>query len=499
MVQDYPRLGMGAPPKTTQAPHIPQGSQTMVVFPVTALPAPPVRGGGQAGKGLLRGGGQSCFYVFSGRTEAAASDVVITGTVPVCHKDALVLFDPGSTYSYVSSYFVPYFDISRDSLSAHVYVSMPVGDAIIVDRVYRSCLVTIGGYETKVDLLLLSMVDFDVILGMNWLSPYPDILDCHTKTVTLAMPGLPQLEWRGILDYIPSRVVSFQKSHRMVEKGCEAYLAFVRDVSSDTPIVKSILVVRNFPDVFPSDLPSMPPNTDIDFVKNKYPLPRIDNLFDQLQGAQVFSKINLRSGYHQLKIQDLDIPKTAFMTWESFQKLKTALTTAPVLVLLSASGSYTVYCDALRIGIGCLLMLEGRVIAYASCQLKPHEKNYPIHHLELAAIVHALKIWRHYLYGASCELTYIPAGERPFALDAQALANWFVRLDVSEPSWVLAYVISLSSLYERIKARQYDDPYFLVLKETVQHGDAKEVSIGDDGVLRKQGRIYVPNVDGCMS
>jgi len=76
----------------------------------------------------------------------------------------------------------------------------------------------------------------------------------------------------------------------------------------------------------------------------------------------------------------------------SFQKLKTALTITLVLVLPSASGSYTVYCDSSRVGIGCVLMQEGRVIAYASRQLKPHERNYPVHDLELVAIVHALKI-----------------------------------------------------------------------------------------------------------
>jgi len=86
----------------------------------------------------------------------------------------------------------------------------------------------------------------------------------------------------------------------------------------------------------------------------------------------------------------------------SFQKLKTALTTTPVLVLPTGSGSYTVYCDASHIGLGAVLMQDGKVIAYASRQLKVHEKNYPVHDLELAAIVHALKIWRHYLYGVSC-------------------------------------------------------------------------------------------------
>jgi len=88
----------------------------------------------------------------------------------------------------------------------------------------------------------------------------------------------------------------------------------------------------------------------------------------------------------------------------SFQKLKTALTTAPVLVFPSGSGSYTVYCDVSRVGLSAVLMQEGRVIAYASRQLKVNEKNYLVHDLGLAVVVHALKIWRHYLYGMSCEV-----------------------------------------------------------------------------------------------
>ncbi|XP_070036971.1 uncharacterized protein [Nicotiana tomentosiformis] len=186
------------------------------------------RGVGWADTGCPRGGGQARFYAFLGRTEPVTSELVITSTVPVCHRDASLLFDRGLAYSYVSSYFVPYLDISRDSLSSPIYVSTALGDSIVMDRVYRSCLVVIGGFETRVDLLLVSMVHFDVILGMDWLSPYHAILDCHAKNVTLATPGLPRLECRGALDYVPSRVISFLKAQRMVEKGCDAYLAFVR-------------------------------------------------------------------------------------------------------------------------------------------------------------------------------------------------------------------------------------------------------------------------------
>ena len=80
---------------------------------------------------------------------------------------------------------------------------------------------------------------------------------------------------------------------------------------------------------------------------------------------------------------------------EAFQVLKTKLTTAPVLVLPDTSKDFVIFCDASLQGLGCVLMQDGHVVAYASRQLKPHELNYPTHDLELAAVVHALKQWRH--------------------------------------------------------------------------------------------------------
>ncbi|XP_070046200.1 uncharacterized protein [Nicotiana tomentosiformis] len=174
----------------------------------------PTRGGRQVGRGNPRGGGQAGgvqpasvqsgggqptgaparFYAFPAKPDALASDVVITCIISVCGRDASVLFDLGSTNSYLSSLFAYFLDIPRESLGTLVYLSTPVGDSMVVDHIYRSCMVTFCGFKTRADLLLLDMTDFKVILGMDWFSPYHAILDFHAKTVTLDMPELPRLE-----------------------------------------------------------------------------------------------------------------------------------------------------------------------------------------------------------------------------------------------------------------------------------------------------------------
>lgn len=88
----------------------------------------------------------------------------------------------------------------------------------------------------------------------------------------------------------------------------------------------------------------------------------------------------------------------------AFCKLKEKLSSAPILSLPNGSEGFVIYSDASKLGLGCVLMQDGKVIAYASRQLKDHERNYPTHDMELAAVVFALKIWRHYLYGVKCQI-----------------------------------------------------------------------------------------------
>ncbi|GJZ73465.1 putative reverse transcriptase domain-containing protein [Tanacetum coccineum] len=283
-------------------------------------------------------------------------------------------------------------------------------------------------------------------------------------------------------------------------------------------------------------------------IKNRYPLPRINDLFDQLQGSSVYSKIDLRSGYHQLRIREEDIPITAFRTryghyefqvmpfgltnapaifmdlmnrvckpyldklvivfiddiliysknkeehgehlktilnllrseklyakflkcdfwldpvqflghvidssevhvdpakieaiknwaapatpteknkpyvWgddekEAFQTLKLKLCSAPILSLPEGSEDFVVYCDASLKGFGAILMQREKVIAYASRQLRKNEENYTTHDLELGAVVFALRLWRHYLYGTKCTV-YTDHKSLQYILDQKEL------------------------------------------------------------------------------
>jgi hypothetical protein len=101
------------------------------------------------------------------------------------------------------------------------------------------------------------------------------------------------------------------------------------------------------------------------------------------------------------------LKKDKKFTWtesceRSIQELKRRLTTTPTLILPDIQRDLVVYCDASQQGLGCVLMQDGKAVAYSSHQLKPHEQNYPTHDLQFAAVVHALMIWRHYLIGNKC-------------------------------------------------------------------------------------------------
>ncbi|GKE97178.1 putative reverse transcriptase domain-containing protein [Tanacetum coccineum] len=151
----------------------------------------------------------------------------------------------------------------------------------------------------------------------------------------------------------------------------------------------------------------------------------------------------------------------------AFQTLKDKLCNAPVLALPDGSEDFIVYCDASGIGLGCVLMQRGKVIAYASRQLKIHKNNYTTHDLELGAVVFALKIWRHYLYGTK---------------SANMVADALSRKERVKPKRVRAMnMILQSSIKDRILTAQ---------KEAVDESDGLQKDLDEMIELRNDGALY---------
>ncbi|KAL0295738.1 UNVERIFIED_CONTAM: Transposon Tf2-12 polyprotein [Sesamum calycinum] len=234
---------------------------------------------------------------------------------------------------------------------------------------------------------------------------------------------------------------------------------------------------------------------------------------------------------------------------QSFDELKKRLTSTPILVLPSGSGGYVVYTDASKQGLGCVLMQNEKVIAYASRQLRTHELNYPTHDLELAAIVHALKIWRHYLYGEKfqiltdhkslkyiltqkelnlrqrrwiellkdydCTIDFHP-GKANVVADALSrkssntlaslgshnqtllleMRSMNTKLEVDQVAGLLAALQLKPDFVDHIKEAQTRDPFLLRMRERLKQGKKSNFSVRADGVMVNGERVGVPDVDG---
>ena len=385
------------------------------------------RGRGTGGRGStpigqIQSGTRTQARVFTvTQQEADASPDVITGMISVYDHDAYALVDPGSTHSFISLPFTERHQIESQPIDGRMVVSIPNGDTMISERIVPGSRLVIQNKDFPADLIVLGIHDFDIVLGIDWLSKHRATLDCYKKEVRLVRQEEPGVIFRGIRREIAPSLINAMTASKMLRKGCQGYLAFVIDRRQEGTWLEDIPIVKEFPDVFPDDISGLPPDREVEFtidlipgtkpisippyrmastelrelkaqleellskgfiqpsispwgapilfvkkkdgslrlcidyrqlnwatIRNQYPLPRIDELFDQLQGSQVYSKIDLKSGYHQLKVRENDVSKTAFrMRYGHYEFLvmPSGLTNAPVAFMDLMNRVFSPYLD----------------------------------------------------------------------------------------------------------------------------------------------------------
>ncbi|XP_070002598.1 uncharacterized protein [Nicotiana sylvestris] len=148
----------------------------------------------------------------SGLQTVEASPDVVTGILTVQYHDVYALIDPCSTLSHVTPFVAMEFVKEPEQLHKPFSVSTPVDESILATRIYRSCVVTVCGRYTRADLIELGMVDFDVIMGMDWLYSCFAKLDCRTRTMRLEFPNKSVVEWKGDNAVPRGRFISYIKA-----------------------------------------------------------------------------------------------------------------------------------------------------------------------------------------------------------------------------------------------------------------------------------------------
>ena len=189
---------------------------------------------------------------------------VIVGTFTLFDIDLYALIDPSSTHSYICMEQMSDKFPSVELLAYDLLVTSPLGHSVRVNRVYKNCPLMVHDREFSVDLITLPFHEFDLILGMDWLSKHRAMVDCDKKIVLLKCADLSEVTIHGIRSEPIPKVISAMKARRFLRKGCEAFLDLILDSKREQVNLENIPVIREFLDVFPEELPRVPPEREVD-------------------------------------------------------------------------------------------------------------------------------------------------------------------------------------------------------------------------------------------
>ncbi|VFQ67090.1 unnamed protein product [Cuscuta campestris] len=193
-------------------------------------------------------------YAMQGRTDPHANDVIM-GMFTLFDITVSALIDPGSTLSYICVPMPVTSDVAKETLEHPVVVSNPLGHSLRLQHVYNQCPLLAQGKVFLADLIELPHKEFDVILGMDWLTKHQAIVECKERVVKLHTDDGNEVIIRGELLPKTPEFISFIQAKRLIRRKCEAFLCTVKDIRKETPNHKDISVVCDFPDVFPEELP----------------------------------------------------------------------------------------------------------------------------------------------------------------------------------------------------------------------------------------------------
>ncbi|XP_076952772.1 uncharacterized protein LOC143626647 [Bidens hawaiensis] len=332
------------------------------------------------GNGNSGGEGRGRAFVI-GSGQALSDSSIVNGKCMLNGRPALTLFDTGADKSFISTKFCKLIEHNPSSLESNDLIELANGKTIEVSKILKECKLVLSTHTFDIDLIPIELGSFDVVIGMDWLSAHQAAVGCHEKVVRIPVANGEVLTVQGEEGGTAIGVISMLRAQKLLRKGHLAVLAMVSDTRTEEKRIEDIPIVRDFPEVFPKDLPGLPPHRQVEFqieltpgatpiarapyrlapseleelskqlkdlmcidyrelnkvmIKNRYPLPRIDDLFDQLQGSGYYSKIDLRSGYHQLRVREEDILKTAFRTrygHYEFAVMPFGLTNAPAVFM----------------------------------------------------------------------------------------------------------------------------------------------------------------------